>query len=228
MSSGELTDIARPTLGALVVFAQVLLVMFVLLAVLALFWAPARRLLAGIRDLFGGNALWMAWGVAALATAGSLFFSEVSHFVPCRLCWFQRICMYPLVAVLLVGALRKEARTTFWYAFVMPLVGSGVAIYHLYIEAHPEAESAGCKIGVPCSTKWVDEFGYVTLPMMALTAFAAIFVLLLLARSAAGRVREREPAAMNGARDLDEGGPRLISVTSHDPRLAIDRGELHT
>jgi disulfide bond formation protein DsbB len=207
----------RPALGALVVFAQVLLVMFLLLAVLALFWSPARRLLAGIRDMFGGNALWIAWGVAALATAGSMFFSEVSHFVPCRLCWFQRIAMYPLAVVLLVGALRKEARTTFWYAFVMPLVGAGVSIYHLYIEAHPEAESAGCKIGVPCSVKWVDEFGYVTLPMMALTAFAAIFVLLLLARSAAGRTADGGPAATTGDGDLYESDLRLITVSPEEP-----------
>ena len=91
--------------------------MFLLLALVALFWAPARRLLIGLRDLLGENALWGAWTVAAIAVAGSLFFSEVSHFVPCRLCWFQRICMYPLVAILLAGALREEARVAFWYAF---------------------------------------------------------------------------------------------------------------
>jgi disulfide bond formation protein DsbB len=220
MNSNELTDIVRPALAALAVFAQILLAMFVLLALLAIFWAPARRLLAGIRDMFGGNALWMAWGVAALATAGSLFFSEVSHFVPCRLCWFQRIAMYPLAVVLLVGALRKEARTTFWYAFAMPLIGAGVAIYHLYIEAHPEAESAGCKIGVPCSVKWIDEFGYVTLPMLSLTAFAAIFVLLLLARSAAGRAPAREvPAAdVEGAQSA---GPPLALVHASDPPTPV-------
>src|SRR5690242_9650843 len=125
MNSKELTDIVRPSLAALAVFAQVLLAMFVLLAVLALFWAPARRLLVGLRDMLGVNNLWLAFGVAAIATAGSLFFSEVSHFMPCRLCWFQRICMYPLVAILLAGALRKEARTAFWYAFAFPLIGSG-------------------------------------------------------------------------------------------------------
>jgi disulfide bond formation protein DsbB len=212
MNGNELTDIVRPGLAMLAVFAQALLVMFVLLAALALVWAPARRLLADLRDVFGPHALWLAWGVAALAMAGSLFFSEVSHFVPCRLCWFQRICMYPLVAVLLAGALRREARATFWYAFVLPLLGSGVALYHLYIEAHPEAESAGCKVGVPCSTKWIDEFGYVTLPMLSLTAFAAVFVLLLLARSSASRTAVH--ARLEPAGDAADRGaaPRLVPI----------------
>ena len=56
-----------------------------------------------------------------------------------------------------------------------------IALWHLYIEANPEAESPSCRIGAPCSTKWIDEFGYVTIPMLALTAFAAIATLLVLA-----------------------------------------------
>jgi disulfide bond formation protein DsbB len=204
MNSNDLTDVVRPALAALAVFAQALLIMFLVLAVLALFWGPARRLLAGMRDVFGPYALWMALAVAVIAVAGSLFFSEVSHFVPCRLCWFQRICMYPLVPVLLAGALRRDAREAFSYAFVFPLLGSLVSAYHLYIEAHPEAESASCKIGVPCSVKWINEFGYVTIPMLALTAFAAIFVLLLLARSAAGRAPAGAPVqdGADAERDL--------------------------
>ena len=205
MNGNELTDIVRPALAALAVFAQALLIMLLLLALLALVWSPARRLLAGLRDLLGGNALWLAWGVAAIAVAGSLFFSEVSHFVPCRLCWFQRVCMYPLAVLLLVGAVRKEARVTFWYAFAFPLIGGAVSLYHLYIEAHPEAESAGCKVGVPCSMKWIDEFGYVTIPMLALTAFVTIFVLLVLARSAGAADAPQSSVAAPAADRMDRG-----------------------
>jgi disulfide bond formation protein DsbB len=85
--------------------------------------------------------------------------------------------MYPLVVVLLVGALRRD-RAAVLYALPFPIVGAGIAIYHIYIEYNPEAESAGCKIGAPCSTKWIEEFGYVTLPVLAFSAFAAIIVLL--------------------------------------------------
>ncbi len=186
MSSKELSDIVHPALAALAVFAQVLLAMLLVLAVLALFWAPARRLLVDLRDGLGGSELWLAWIVALVATLGSIFLSEVSHFVPCRLCWFQRIAMYPLVIVLLVSALRKDVRAAFWYSFLFPLIGAGVSIYHLYIEANPEKESAGCRIGAPCSTKWIEEFGYITIPVLALTAFAAIFALLLMAWSRRG------------------------------------------
>ena len=66
---------------------------------------------------------------------------------------------------------------------VFKAIGSLVAIYHIYIEYHPEAETAGCMIGAPCSTKWVDKLGYITIPSLALTAFVAIITLLLMALS---------------------------------------------
>ena len=94
------------------------------------------------------------------ATLGSLFFSEVSDFIPCRLCWLQRIAMYPLVVILLVGAIRRD-RGAVYYALPFPIIGLIIGGYHKYIEIHPEAESAGCKIGAPCATKWIEEFGFV-------------------------------------------------------------------
>ena len=116
--------------------------------------------------------------LALLATLGSLFFSEISQFVPCRLCWFQRIGMYPLAAILLIAAIRRDHRGGALYGLPLVAFGSLVAIYHIYIEYHPEAETAGCKIGAPCSTKWIDKLGYITIPVFALTAFVAIGVLL--------------------------------------------------
>jgi disulfide bond formation protein DsbB len=68
-----------------------------------------------------------------------------------------------------------------YYSLPLPLVGAVISIRHIYIELNPEAEPASCRIGAPCSVKWIDEFGYVTLPVLALTAFAAIAALLLLA-----------------------------------------------
>lgn len=211
MNSKEITDIVRPVLATLAVASQVLLGLTMLLALVSLVWAPARRLLADLRDTLGPGALWLAWTVAAVATLGSLFFSEISHFIPCRLCWFQRIAMYPLFVVLLVGALRRDVRAAFWYAIVFPVVGAGVSVYHLYIEAHPEAESKSCIIGVPCSTKWIDEFGYVTMPMLALTAFASVFALLVLARSWAGAEARGE------SEHTPDGMPALDASSRPDP-----------
>src|SRR6266540_43140 len=82
----------------------------VLLAV-ARFVPAARALVAAVHDA----ALWIAWLVAAVAMTGSLYFSEHAHYVPCRLCWFQRIAMYPLAVILLVAAMRRD-RGARWYA----------------------------------------------------------------------------------------------------------------
>ncbi len=166
-----------------------------LLLIAALFLRPARRVLAEARDTLLGGELWIAWGIALLATLGSLYFSEVADFVPCRLCWFQRIAMYPLAVLLLVGAVRRDVRGAVLYGLAFPVVGAGVAIYHIYIENNPGAESAGCRATAPCSTKWIDEFGYVTIPTLALTAFATVFVLMLFAlrRTSA---EDREAAAL--------------------------------
>ena len=62
-------------------------------------------------------ATWLAWLVAATATAGSLYFSEVANLPPCRLCWFQRICMYPMSAILLIGAIRRD-RAVAWLSLI--------------------------------------------------------------------------------------------------------------
>jgi disulfide bond formation protein DsbB len=184
------TETASLVLAAGAAVIQVLLTLLLIVAAAALVFPGARRVLREIRATFLGSELWVAWGIALIATLGSMYFSEVAHYVPCRLCWFQRIAMYPLVVILLVAALRKDTRGGALYGLAFPVVGGLVSLYHLYIEANPEAESTSCKIGAPCSTKWIDEFGYVTIPMLALTAFLAIGALLLFARS-----RSRSPSA---------------------------------
>jgi disulfide bond formation protein DsbB len=123
-------------------------------------------------------ALWIAFLVAALATAGSLYFSEVANYVPCRLCWFQRIAMYPLAVILLVAAIRRD-RLVRWYAIPLAGLGAGVSIYHYLIEWHPQLEGDACDPTNPCSLVWFREFGFATLALMALCGFAAIVALLL-------------------------------------------------
>jgi disulfide bond formation protein DsbB len=183
MPKAEVTDAVAIALAALAVVVQVVLAALVVLAVGALVSERARGWMRELRATVAGAELWAAWAVAAVATAGSLFFSEYSDFVPCRLCWFQRIAMYPLAALLLIAAIRRDRRGGALYALPFPIVGGLVSIYHVYIEVNPEAESASCKAAAPCSLKWIDELGYVTLPVLALTAFAAILALLLAARA---------------------------------------------
>lgn len=202
MSATDVTDTFSTIIATLAVFLQVLVLLVALLAFAALFSQGARRALVGLRDTFAGTELWIAFAIALAATLGSLFFSEYSDFIPCRLCWLQRIAMYPLVIILLVGAIRRD-RAAVYYALPFPIIGLIIGGYHKYIEIHPEAESAGCKIGAPCATKWIEEFGFVTIPVLALSAFAAILVLLLFARSS-GRAAARLEDA-----DEDEAGSAL-------------------
>ncbi|MFM7534429.1 MAG: disulfide oxidoreductase [Acidimicrobiales bacterium] len=123
-------------------------------------------------------ALWFAWAVAVAATAGSLYFSEVAHYVPCRLCWFQRIAMYPLAVLLGIAALRRDAGV--WrYAVAFPAAGAAVSGYHYLIERGVLTEGGACEIANPCNLIWFERFGFVTLPLMALAGFVAIGTTLL-------------------------------------------------
>jgi disulfide bond formation protein DsbB len=126
----------------------------------------------------GPRALWFAWLVAAVATVGSLVYSEVIHFVPCRLCWFQRIFMYPLSIVLLVGAIRRDLAARF-YAIPLALIGLAISVWHYLIQVFPSLEGGSCDPVNPCSARYVEVFGFVSIPFMAGAGFTLIAVLLL-------------------------------------------------
>ncbi len=132
-------------------------------------------------DDLGRMALWLAWLVATVTTLGSLYFSEIADFVPCELCWFQRICMYPLVLILGVATWRRD-RGVWVYVLPQAVVGAGIAIYHTQLQAFPE-QATFCTTETPCTTRVVWEFGFVSLPFMALTAFAFVITMVLLARA---------------------------------------------
>ena len=173
------TEFVSLTFALLAVALQIVVVAFVALAAVSRASAGARGAADAVRRLLRGSELWLAWVIALVASLGSLYFSEVADFIPCQLCWYQRIAMYPLALILFIGAVARDVRGAY-YALGLPLVGAVIAGYHIFIEYFPERESPGCKIGAPCSVKWIDELGYVTIPVLALTAFAAIAVLLVL------------------------------------------------
>lgn len=117
--------------------------------------------------------LWVAWIVALVTTLGSLYYSEIAHFTPCRLCWYQRIAMYPLTFTLLAAAIRNDRRVA-WYVVPVALAGTGFAIYHTQLQAFPNQHSSFCTTLEPCTVRYVWEFGFVSLPFMALSAFVFI------------------------------------------------------
>jgi disulfide bond formation protein DsbB len=167
-------------LAVLGVIGQVLFVVLAAIGLLALF--GVRGPLTQLRLWLEGYELWLAFLVAAIATGGSLFFSEIAHFIPCELCWYQRICMYPLSIATLLAALAADRRAA-RYLLPLPVVGFGVSVYHLLVENQVVSEAQTCKISAPggCALKWINEFSYMTIPTLALTGFALITVFLLLA-----------------------------------------------
>jgi disulfide bond formation protein DsbB len=145
--------------------------------IVALRLVPAGRpALAALRPVSG----WLAWVVTATCMFGSLYFSEHAHFEPCKLCWYQRIAMYALVVVLLVGNLRRRRDDLVWYATPLAAIGIVISIYHYLIEWHPEWETGTCSLTAPCTAIWFREFGFVTLSFMAMCGFAAVLALMLL------------------------------------------------
>lgn len=182
-----MTDALSTAFAVLAIMLQVLLALLAVVAVASLFSPAARRVLAEVRETLLGGELWAAWAVALVATLGSLYYSEVADFQPCRLCWFQRIFMYPLAILLLGMAIRRDRRNVLLYALPLPVIGLLFSLRHIYVEHNPESESAACRAGVSCAVKWVEKFGYVTIPVLAGTAFATVIALLLLARSRASR-----------------------------------------
>jgi len=147
------------------------------------------------------NAVWLAFAVALFTTLGSLYLSEIAHFTPCPLCWYQRICMYPLFLTLLVGGLRRDREV---YAYVLPpaIIGAGFAIYHTQLQAFPQQHGPFCKGFDPCTVRYVWEFGFVSIPFMSLAAFGFIITMMFVLRG--GRSEELEPESLEEPSPDDE------------------------
>ena len=129
---------------------------------------------------FKEYSIYLAWTTALFATLGSLYFSEIAHFPPCVLCWYQRIFMYPLVLIIAVGILEKNKRI---YRYVLSLTAIGwlISVFHnlLYYKIIPES-AAPCYTGVSCTTKFIEWFGFVTIPFLSFSAFTVVTVLMVI------------------------------------------------
>ena len=163
--------------GVLALVASFAVVAVVVLRLAASASDGARDRWDDLVELVAPNAFGMAWVVAFLATAGSLYFSEVAGFEPCTLCWYQRIAMYPLVVVLAVAAARRE-RAGAWYAIAIAAIGAVVSAYHVLLEWFPSIDTGACSATTPCTLVWFRVFGFISLPTLAFVAFALILTLL--------------------------------------------------
>lgn len=122
-----------------------------------------------------------AWIVSITAMSGSLYFSEIKQFIPCELCWYQRILMYPLVLILGIAFFKKNYKI---YQYVLPFstLGMVVSSYHYYLQKKPLDTSINfCTSG--CTGQYINYFGFITIPFLALIAFTLITIGMFVLRS---------------------------------------------
>jgi disulfide bond formation protein DsbB len=133
------------------------------------------------------NLLSIGWIASFIATLGSLYFSEILDYIPCELCWYQRIFMYPLVIILGIGAIKKDASIAL-YSLILSGIGGCISIYHYSIQKIDFLgdHSISCGI-VPCTGEYINWLGFITIPFLALIAFTIIFVTSLLILKKAGK-----------------------------------------
>lgn len=122
------------------------------------------------------NGMHLSWLLALIATLGSLYFSEIMHFIPCKLCWYQRILMYPLVVILGIASVRRDYRLTI---YVLPLTiwGACISVYHVLLQSGVFHESATSCGPIPCDVDYLNWLGFITIPMLAGAAFILITIL---------------------------------------------------
>lgn len=126
------------------------------------------------------NYILLSFIVSLSATLGSLFFSEIMQFVPCSMCWYQRIFMYPLVFIFLINLLYPDDKI-FKYTFIIILIGLTFSIYHnLLMFGIISEDMVPCVQGVPCSTIYLDWFGFITIPLLSFVAYFLLFILQLM------------------------------------------------
>ncbi|MDO8575570.1 MAG: disulfide oxidoreductase [bacterium] len=139
-------------------------------------------------DFLKKNYAKIILAISGVSILGSLYFSEILGLPPCLLCWYQRVFMYPLVIIAIVGMIYKEEKI---YRFVLPMsfIGLLISFYHnlLYFEILPES-SGPCIVGISCTTKYIELLGFITIPFLSFLSFLFIFIISLIIKNTRKKV----------------------------------------
>lgn len=130
-----------------------------------------------ILTTLGSNGLTLAFIVTTLSGAGSLYFSDIAGFAPCRLCWYQRIFMFPQVIILGIAMLKNDYSVK-KYLIPLSLIGAAIALYQFLLQLFPNALPSCAGDGASCATKYINYLGFINIPFMSLTAFLLITLFL--------------------------------------------------
>lgn len=164
-------------LAVLTLFSDIALMSVFGLWIVRVYSSRAARLWSGLSGFAVKRGQWGALVVATAATVGSLYFSDVAGLTPCKLCWYQRIFMYPLPFIL-VWALYKRSREAATAAVPLAVAGALIALFHysLQFAENPSTTCLSVGFSVSCSERFATHFGYITIPFMAFTAFVVVLV----------------------------------------------------
>ena len=169
-------------LTSLTVAADIAIAAYIVGWVVGLVIKPIKDLRNFVIKLFVPNARILAFTVALFSMAGSLFYSEIAKYSPCVLCWWQRIFAYPQVLLIALGIMKDDKHVAD-YSMAMSVGGFLVSAYQWYIQVGGhQLFQCDANGGVSCVQRFPMEFGYVRLPVMGMTAFAALFILMWLSK----------------------------------------------
>ncbi len=167
-------------------------------------------------DWLGATSRHIALLAAWIATCGSLFFSEVLRWQPCILCWYQRILMYPLAILLAIGIVRRD-RGLHVYVLPFSIVGIGVSLYHYLLIKTDWLPPPACAVGVPCTVDYLNWFGFINIPFLALAAFLIITCMML----TFAWLQPLTVSAVDGENVTEDGSNTRLTVRLDTANLAV-------
>lgn len=174
------TDTVTLFLSQLTLLSAILLILGILIGVYARLTGNIKKILAyPLFRFLASRSLILSFIVALTATLGSLFYSEIAGFTPCKLCWYQRILMYPQAVMLGIAAARKD-RSIILYSLALSVIGAIIAGYHYLLQIGAVDEIAPCTTvgySVSCTETFTMTYGFITIPFMSLVAFLLIIAL---------------------------------------------------
>lgn len=125
--------------------------------------------------------LFLGWLLVSTSATISIFFSSVLEYQPCVLCWYQRICLFPLIFIFAAGLFPTFDKSVIKYSLPLTIAGGLTALYHtlLYAGIIPE-NIQPCSQGVSCTEQYFELFGFISIPMLSFFAFSTLVILLII------------------------------------------------
>lgn len=181
-------DIVTSILTTLVILCWALIAGTALFFIVSVFSDKAKRSFHVYVDSVRYYALPTAFSIALVALLGSLYFSEIANYIPCEFCWYQRIGIYPLSVILLVALITHDISVR-KYVLPIALITPLLSIWHILLQRVPNLEGAAtCSSDAPCTTIYVNELGFISIPVMALTASLTIAFLMFFLKKGESKV----------------------------------------